>query len=59
MQETKDKARENFDIEDIKRYMGLSVEKKLNYLEEINDFFREAMPQESKNAWEILKQAGW
>jgi hypothetical protein len=59
MQETKDQAKEDFDIEDIKRYMGLSVEKKLNYLEEINDFFKEAMPKESKDAWEILKQAGW
>ena len=59
MKENKVKIEEDFDIEDIKRYMGLSVEKKLNYLEEINNFFMEAMPQESKNAWERLKQTGW
>jgi hypothetical protein len=59
MQESKDKIEEDFDIEDIKRYMGLSVEKKLKYLEEMNNFFMEAMPQESKNAWERLKQTGW
>jgi hypothetical protein len=59
MQDTKEKVNEDFDIEDIKIYMGLSVEKKLNYLEHINDFFKEAMPQKSKDAWEILKQAGW
>jgi len=59
MEESKDKSEEDFDMEDIKRYMSLSVEKKLNYLEEMNNFFMEAMPQESKDAWERLKQSGW
>ena len=58
-----DKHEENvdeyFDIEDLKRYMSLSVEEKLNYLEEINRFLIEAMPAESKKAWEELKRQGW
>ena len=28
-----------FDVNDLKRYMSLSVEEKLVYLEEINSFF--------------------
>ena len=48
-----------YNIEDLKRYMSLSVEKKLNYLEEINRFLMEAMPAESKKAWEELKRQGW
>ena len=48
-----------FDIEDLKRYMSLSVEEKLNYLEEINSFLAEVMPIKSKKAWEELKKIGW
>ena len=48
-----------FDVEDLKRYMSLSVEEKLIYLQEMNDFFREVMPLESKKAWEELKKNGW
>ena len=50
---------EYFDVEDLKRYMSLSVEKKLNYLEEINSFLAEVMPMNSKKAWEELKKSGW
>ncbi len=50
---------EYFDVEDLKRYMSLSVEEKLVYLEEINSLLMEAMPTESKKAWEELKKMGW
>ncbi len=59
MKEAKEKEDEDLDIEDIKIYMGLSVEKKPNYLEDINEIFKEAIPQKNKIAREILKQAGW
>ena len=54
-----DEDTEYFDVEDLKRYMALSVEKKLIYLQEANSFFMEAMPAESKKAWEELKKNGW
>jgi hypothetical protein len=58
------KAREHpgddyFDVEDLKKYMSLSVEKKLIYLQEMSNFFREIMPPENKKAWEELKKNGW
>ena len=48
-----------FDVEDLKKYMSLSVEEKLIYLQEMSNFFREVMPSESKKAWEELKKNGW
>jgi len=42
---------ENPDIEDLKRYMGLTVEEKLSYLQEINSFLMETMSSASKKAW--------
>lgn len=50
---------EAFDPDDLKRYMSLSAEEKLNYLEAMNDFFMEAMSDQSKKAWEVLKKRGW
>jgi hypothetical protein len=43
----------------MKRYMALSAEQKLTYLEEMNKFFHEAMSPESKQAWEELKKCGF
>jgi hypothetical protein len=59
MKNDDDKSDEYFDVEDLKRYMALSAEQKLTYLEEANKFFHEAMPPESKKAWEKLKKSGW
>ncbi|MBW1800541.1 MAG: hypothetical protein JRJ85_07395 [Deltaproteobacteria bacterium] len=50
---------EEYSVEDLKRYMALSPEEKLNYLEEINLFFQESMPDKSKKVWEELKKQGW
>ncbi len=59
MNKAEEHANEYVDVEDLKRYMSLSVEEKLNYLEEMNSFLKEAMPVENKRAWEELKKMGW
>ena len=59
MNNREEKADDYFDVEDLKRYISLSAEEKLVYLEEINNFLMEAMPDKSKKAWEELKKNGW
>ena len=59
MKDDEDKTEEYFNVENMKRYMTLSAEQKLTYLEEANNFFRETMSPESKKAWEELKKSGW
>jgi len=48
-----------FNLDNLKSYMALSAREKLNYLEEINSFFRKVTPAESKKIWEELKKRGW
>ena len=52
MKDPKQDDEEYFNIDDLKRYMSLSAEEKLRYLQEINAFFHEFMPSESKRVWE-------
>ncbi len=59
MDNSKDKPDDYFNIEDLKAYMSLSVEDKLIYLQELNSFLSEVVPNESKKAWERLKEEGW
>jgi len=59
MNDNKNSDDDYFDTEAIIRYMSLSVEEKLIYLEEINSFLTEAMPEKSKRAWKELKKNGW
>lgn len=59
MKGSEDTIEEYIDVEDLKKYMALSVEKKLIYLQEVNSFFMEAMTPQSKKAWEELKRNGW
>ena len=59
MDNSKDKPDDYFNIEDLKAYMSLSVEEKLIYLQELNSFLSEVVPNESKKAWEQLKEEGW
>ena len=59
MGNSKDKPDDYFNIEDLKVYMSLSVEDKLIYLQELNIFLSEVVPNESKKAWERLKEEGW
>jgi len=54
--ENEDKADEYLNVEHLKRHMALSVEQKLNWLEEMNEFFNETMSPESKKAREELKK---
>ena len=59
MGNSKDSPDDYINIEDLKAYMSLSVEEKLVYLQEINSFLAEVMPDESKKTWEELKKSGW
>ena len=45
--------------EDLKRYIDLSPEKKLEYLEEMNLFLNEAMPPENKRIAKKLREEGF
>ena len=44
---------------ELKAYMALPAEKKLQFLEQMNTFFLKAMPSKSKTTWEKLKAKGW
>jgi hypothetical protein len=59
VKDTEKASEEDFNLDDLKRYMSLSAEEKLNYLEAMNIFLMESMPDESKKAWEELKKRGW
>ncbi len=48
-----------FDLELMKYFMSLSLEEKLNYLEQLNQFLDRTMPQSSKDIWEKLKTEGF
>ena len=50
---------DEIDIEQIKAFMALSSEEKLRRLEELNDFYQQAMPQKSKEVWKKLKKQGF
>lgn len=50
---------QEFDLEDIKYFMSLSLKQKLKYLEELNSFFQKHTPRENRKTWEILKQQGF
>lgn len=45
--------------EDLKRYIDLSPEKKLEYLEEMNKFLNAAMPPENKEIAKKLREEGF
>lgn len=51
--------KEEFDTEQMIRYMNLSAKKKLEYLEAMNNFLNMAMPAKSKLIWKKLKKLGW
>ena len=47
------------DKEYIKRCLALTPEQRLDEMEKLNKFLFDAMPKESKQAWEWLKKAGF
>ena len=55
------KKRQNpeFDINQLKKNVALSALKKLELLEQLNQFIFKAMPQKSKKTWEKLKAKGY
>lgn len=48
-----------FDVEDLKYYMKLTPEQKLNYLEKLVRFLDEITPREAKENWQKLKALGY
>lgn len=45
--------------EDLKRYIDLTPEKKLEYLEKMNQFLNEAMPLKNKEIAKKLREEGF
>ena len=50
---------EDFDIEDLKSYMKLTPEQKLDYLEKLVRFLDEITPRAAKENWQKLKALGY
>lgn len=59
--ENKEKIAEEseLDIESLRYFESLSVEKKLEFVEQLQDFFNQTMPTENKEKWERLKEKGF
>jgi hypothetical protein len=55
----KRKSTDRYPVSYLTSYMALSASEKLKYLDQLNAFFRKAMPVESKKIWEKLKQQGF
>ena len=45
------------DEEEIRRFMSLSIEDRLRWLEEMKEFIFTAMPEENRRIWQILQAA--
>ena len=43
------------DEEEIRRFMSLSIEDRLRWLEEMKEFIFTAMPEENRKIWEMLQ----
>ena len=57
---TSDSAFEDeYDLDSILAYQKLSVSKKIEYLDEMNDFFSKLTPEKNKKAWLKLKEEGF
>ena len=48
-----------YNDEELKRYMALSAKEKLDFLEEMNQFFSRVMPDQNKKIWSQLQKEGW
>ena len=49
----------HYSIEELRTYMNVSVSKKLDFLEEMNQFLDSIKPKKSKQFEEKLRQKGW
>ena len=43
------------DEDEIRRFMSLSIEDRLRWLEEMKEFIFTAMPEENRKIWEMLQ----
>ncbi|MFH1874113.1 MAG: hypothetical protein ABH859_02880 [Pseudomonadota bacterium] len=59
MKKKDDQKCEEYNVENLKKYMQLSATQKLEYLEELNKFLAAATPFKNKKVWEKLKKLGW
>ena len=50
---------EGYDINQFLSYRKLPVSKKLEYLEEVTEFFNKLTPEKNKRAWEKIKEMGF
>ena len=50
---------DGYDLNEFLSYRKLPVSKKLEYLEEVTEFFNKLTPKENKLAWQKLKEEGW
>lgn len=48
-----------YDLETCLRYRSIPISKKLEYLDETNEFFNKLTPLKNKRAWEKLREEGW
>ena len=53
------KRDEDYDLSEFISYRRLPVSKKLEYLEEVAEFFNKLIPEKNKRAWEKLKEEGF
>lgn len=59
MKDKKDLKDQYINDEDLKRYIDLPLEKKLEYLEEMNKFLDAVMPEENKKIARKLREEGF
>ena len=48
-----------YDVETCLRYRSTPISRKLEYLDEMNDFFYKLTPKENRLAWQKLKEKGF
>lgn len=48
-----------YDLETCLRYRLMPISKKLEYLDETNEFFYKLTPKKNRLAWLKLKEEGW
>lgn len=49
----------DFDVEQMRYFMSLSVEEKLKHLEQLNQFTHTLKPESGKKVWEQLQKEGF
>lgn len=50
---------DEYDLDSIFAYQKLPVSKKIEYLDEMNEFFSKLTPEKNKKAWLKLKEEGF